>query len=131
MVKGLIEGRQGRENSTFTLHPSPGPSSGSLSLELRIYSPQTIMGARIIAELAEEGRALSSCIILEASSDLPGGQAESVVLSGPTVPNGSWCDTRVPIDEIRVRVVTGDGFESFRTGIPPLHHRKVLYHIAE
>jgi tetratricopeptide (TPR) repeat protein len=106
-------------------------SSGSLSLDLRIYSPQTILGARIIAELAEEGRALSSCIVLETSSDLRGGQPQSVLLSGPTVPNGGWCDTRVPLDQIRVRVLRDDGSESFRTGMPPLHHLRVLYYLTE
>jgi hypothetical protein len=105
-------------------------SSGTLSLELRVYSPQTAMGARVIAELATGG-SLSSCVTLETSSDLRAGRTETVVVSGPTLPSGGRCDIRVPTEEIRVRVVKSDGFEVFRTGIPPLHHLRVLYHLTE
>jgi hypothetical protein len=106
-------------------------SSGTLSLHLRVYSLETMMGATVTADLAAPSFNSSSCIILSGTHDLRARENETVVLTGPTQPNGGFCDTRVPLEEIRVRVVPASGLGGFRTGIAPLHHLRVLYYITE
>ncbi len=116
-------------------NPPPGStlslSSGTLSLELRIYSPETLMGAKIVAQLAASAFSSASCIVLRGTHDLQGGRAESVVLSGPTQPTGGNCDTRVPLEHIWVRVTAAGGIGGFGTGNVPLRHLDVVYYITE
>lgn len=90
-----------------------------------------MVGARITALLSGPSfNSASSCIILESTQDLEARRSESVVLSGPTQPNGGVCDTRVPLEEIKVRVVPANGLGGFRTGMAPLHHLRVQYYFT-
>ncbi|MCG6926384.1 MAG: tetratricopeptide repeat protein [Acidobacteria bacterium] len=117
-------------------NPPPGStlslSGGTLSVELRVYSLQTLPGARITADLAPGGSgAAAPCFTLEGTHDLESGRTVAVVISGPTVPTFGECDVRVPIEQMRVRVVGSNGLGGFRTGVPPLSHLRVLYNLTE
>jgi Tfp pilus assembly protein PilF len=116
--------------------PPPGSTlllrGGTISVELQVYSLQTLPGARITAELVQGFASFGgACIALQGTHDLAAGITTSVVLSGPTTPIGGGCDTRVPIEQMRVWVVGSDGLGGFRTGIPPLNHIRVHYDLAE
>jgi tetratricopeptide (TPR) repeat protein len=115
--------------------PPPGStlslSNGFLALRLDVFSVKTLTGARITADLIQTAGPDARCFVLEGSHDLPAGQRQTVVLSGPTLPDNDFCTTDRPITEIRVRVVGGDGFGGFHTGIAPLNHLRVEYFVAE
>ena len=53
-----------------------------------------------------------------------------MVLSGPTFTRGG-CDTRVPIEQMFVRVLRADGLGGFRTGLPPLLPIPILFDLTD
>ena len=114
--------------------PPPGStlslSGGEIVMQLHVYSPQAITGARIAGELAIGGFS-SGCLTLQGVQDLAAARTETVVIRGTTQPlGGASCDTRVPLSELRVRVVEANGLGGFRTGLAPLVHLRVTYHVT-
>ena len=116
-----------------TSDPPPGStlslSSGHIAIQLNLFSPQPMPGARIRAELALSQNG-GPCIVVQTHHDLPGGRTESVVVSGPILRN-ELCNIRFPLEVLRVAVVEADGIGGFRTGIPPLRHLTVRYFLEE
>ena len=86
--------------------------------------------ATITAQLATGGYGAGR-ILMSTTHDLPAGQEEQVVVRGPTTPFGGFCDTYQPLDELRVTVRNSGGLGGFSTGLPPLGHLRVMYHITE
>jgi thioredoxin-like negative regulator of GroEL len=105
-------------------------NGGELVLRLRLFSPQAIPGAVIVAELAHSGFG-AVCIRLTGTQDLPAGREQEAVIRGPTLPASASCDTRTPLNQLRVRVTEPSGLGGFRTGIPPLSHLPVFFHLEE
>jgi tetratricopeptide (TPR) repeat protein len=106
-------------------------SGGFISIVLSMYAVEDMPGATVTVELASPSFNSSSCIILTTTHDFVARRRDSVVVSGPTQPNGGFCDTRVPLEEMRVRAVPASGLGGFRTGRAPLSHLRVMYHITE
>ncbi len=119
--------------SLETIDPPSGStlslSGGQVTVQLGVFSTEEIPNALIVAELAHSN---APCIRLSTTRDLPAGQRVSVILAGPTIPAGDgFCDTRLPLEEMWVRVTNANGLGGFRTGLPPLGHLRILFNLAE
>lgn len=107
-------------------------SGGQVSVQLNVYAVEAMPGAIIVAELTHGNGNGNGCISLTKSQDLPAGQTTAVLLSGPTTPSGgAFCDTRLPIESIAVRVNNANGLGGFQTGISPLGHFRVFFDLVE
>jgi hypothetical protein len=117
-----------------TSQPPPGStlslSGGEIAIQLRIFTPRAIPGARIIGELHMRGFG-NFCLTLSGAQDLEAGRTETAVIRGSTQPSGGGtCNARVPLEQLRVRVVGADGLGGFATGFPPLNHLSVTYQVT-
>ena len=104
-------------------------SHGQITVQLGVFSMEDMPGARIEAELVQSHG--GTCIVLNTSQDLPPSRTVSVVLAGPTTPAFGPCDTRFPIEAIRVRVLSAEGLPRIQTGVPPLSHLRILFNLVE
>ena len=104
--------------------PPPGStlslSSGTLTLQLQVFSPNEVPGAIITASLYEP-QSSGPCYGFTTTRDLPAGRTEVVTLGGPLAAARLPCRPGVTIIQLRVAVTTSASaplFETGQTGIP-------------
>lgn len=113
--------------------PPPGStlsrSSGSLAIQLRIFSPEGVTGAVITTAFFTQST-LVPCLLLTTRHDLAASQTEIVVVSGPTRLE-TGCSARFALTRLTVSVARADQRTLFETGQPGIPHIPITFEWGE
>ncbi len=109
--------------------PPPGStlsrSSGSLAVQLRIFSPEALAGAMITAAFFNDINS-NPCLLLRTRQDVEASRIASVVVSGPTRLE-IGCSARLTLTRLSVSVAGADQRTAFETGQPGIPHIPITF----